>query len=157
MLKDSKGTFSSDHFGLVAILVESALPAALTGIAYLVSFGLNSQISILFQAIYGMTTVSLLFLICTSPGFHRCLQVLAPQLILLRVAKGRAWTKSMAANSHVTTVAFSGPTSITPSARPFDKGTLAEYQLDDMQSPSKRDFPVGSMDLESGGSYVHAV
>jgi hypothetical protein len=49
---------SMAYFTTVAIVVESALPYTLFGIAFLVSFGLDSDTSILFLSLYGMFTVS---------------------------------------------------------------------------------------------------
>lgn len=49
---------SKAYFTTVAIVVESALPYTLFGIAFLVSFGLDSDTSILFLSLYGMFTVS---------------------------------------------------------------------------------------------------
>lgn len=46
------------YTGAVAIIVESALPCTVFGLAYLVSFAINSDISILFLSIYVMFTVS---------------------------------------------------------------------------------------------------
>jgi hypothetical protein len=49
---------SKTYFTAVAIIIESALPYTLFGIALLVSFGLQSDISMLFLSLYGMFTVS---------------------------------------------------------------------------------------------------
>lgn len=49
---------SRDYFTIVAIVVESAVPFTLFGIAFLVSFGLVSYSSIIFLSLYGMFTVS---------------------------------------------------------------------------------------------------
>lgn len=46
------------YFSIAAIIIESALPYALCGVAFLVSFGLNSSISILFLSFYVMFTAS---------------------------------------------------------------------------------------------------
>ncbi|EJF62039.1 hypothetical protein BD309DRAFT_1066392 [Dichomitus squalens] len=58
-----------------AIIVESMLLSTLTGIAYLISFARNSDIDIFFLSIYVMMTC------------------IAPQLVVLRVVAGRAWTR----------------------------------------------------------------
>ncbi|KAI0057073.1 hypothetical protein BV25DRAFT_1831576 [Artomyces pyxidatus] len=63
------------YTGTIPIVVESALPYSLSGIAFLVSYGLQSEISILFLSIYVMFT-------CISP-----------QMIIWRVVTGQAWTK----------------------------------------------------------------
>ncbi|OSC98586.1 hypothetical protein PYCCODRAFT_1439097 [Trametes coccinea BRFM310] len=66
------------YTGAAALIVESALPYTLFGIAYVVSLGLNSPTSILFLSIYVMFT-------CISP-----------QMIVLRVLMGRAWSRDSA-------------------------------------------------------------
>ncbi|KAI0700842.1 hypothetical protein C8T65DRAFT_579991 [Cerioporus squamosus] len=58
-----------------AIIVESMLLSTLTGIAYIVTFALGHQLEIFFLSIYVMMTC------------------FAPQLIVLRVVSGRAWTR----------------------------------------------------------------
>ncbi|KAM5540177.1 hypothetical protein V8D89_006317 [Ganoderma adspersum] len=68
----------------VAIFVESALPSTLFGVAYLVTFALKSDVSVFFLSVYVMFT-------CISP-----------QLIILRVMRGRAWTR------HTTETIMSG-------------------------------------------------
>ncbi|CDO73851.1 hypothetical protein BN946_scf185016.g8 [Trametes cinnabarina] len=57
-----------------AITIESALPCTLLGIAYLVPFARGDDISIFFLSIYVMSTC------------------LAPQMIILRMVSGHAWT-----------------------------------------------------------------
>ncbi|KAH9850923.1 hypothetical protein C2E23DRAFT_734006 [Lenzites betulinus] len=64
-----------EYVTAAAILVESAALYTLTGIAYLVSFAIASQTSIFFLSIYVMMTC------------------IAPQMIILRVVAGRAWTR----------------------------------------------------------------
>lgn len=46
------------YAGTIPIIVESALPYAMAGIAFAVSYGIGSQISIFFMSIYVMFTVS---------------------------------------------------------------------------------------------------
>ncbi|KAG1810274.1 uncharacterized protein HD556DRAFT_1223371 [Suillus plorans] len=72
------GEASRDYFTVVAIVVESAIPYTLFGIAFLVSFGLVSYSSIIFLSLYGMFT-------CISP-----------QMLILRVVRRRAWTAEVA-------------------------------------------------------------
>ncbi|KAI0953944.1 hypothetical protein AcW1_006739 [Taiwanofungus camphoratus] len=69
------------YTGTISMIVESALPYALSGIAWLVSYGIGSEISILFLSFYIMFT-------CISP-----------QMIILQVVKGQAWSKEKAAES----------------------------------------------------------
>lgn len=58
MKREFGPAFATTYFSLVAIIVESALPYTLVGIAFVVSFGLNSEISILFLSLYAMFMVS---------------------------------------------------------------------------------------------------
>ncbi len=46
------------YTGTLSIVVESALPYSMAGLAYLVSFGIGSDISIMFCAVYVMFSVS---------------------------------------------------------------------------------------------------
>ncbi|KZT23592.1 hypothetical protein NEOLEDRAFT_1069387 [Neolentinus lepideus HHB14362 ss-1] len=63
------------YTGIVAILVESALPFTILGIAFAVILGKNLPTEVALAAIWG-----------SFVG-------LAPQLIILRVSMGRAWSK----------------------------------------------------------------
>ena len=47
------------YTGTIPVVVESALLYAIAGVAFAVSYGIGSQISILFMSIYAMSTVSL--------------------------------------------------------------------------------------------------
>ncbi|KAH9943782.1 hypothetical protein B0H21DRAFT_695273 [Amylocystis lapponica] len=62
------------YFGVVAIIVESALPYTLCGVVFLVLYAVNSEVSVFFCACYVMFA-------CISP-----------QMLILRVISGRAWT-----------------------------------------------------------------
>ncbi|KAI0668256.1 hypothetical protein C8Q78DRAFT_980509 [Trametes maxima] len=73
-----RGRGARRYTGTLAVVVESALPYSAAGIAFLVAYGMQSDISILFGAFYGMFT-------CISP-----------QLIVLRIVTGSAWTKEWA-------------------------------------------------------------
>ncbi|KAI0710873.1 hypothetical protein C8Q76DRAFT_798391 [Earliella scabrosa] len=68
---------SKTYTGAASIVIESMLPYTLFGIAYVATLGTNHPTSILFLALYVMAT-------CISP-----------QLIILRVLMGRAWTKNV--------------------------------------------------------------
>ena len=46
------------YTGTLPMVVESALPYSMAGVAFLVSYGMQSDVSILFGALYGMFTVS---------------------------------------------------------------------------------------------------
>jgi len=63
------------YTGLLAILVESALPFTLLGIGYLATYIREVPESLAFADIWG------------------CFVALSPQAIILRVAMGGAWTK----------------------------------------------------------------
>ncbi|KAH9895924.1 hypothetical protein C8Q73DRAFT_643937 [Cubamyces lactineus] len=79
------------YTGAAALIIESALPYTLFGIAYVVSLGLNSPTSILFLSIYVMFT-------CISP-----------QMIVLRVLRGRAWSRESAMSRTRTGMQFTTP------------------------------------------------
>ena len=56
--RTARGTEVMKYAGTIPIIVESALPYALAGIAFAVSYGMESGISIFFLSIYAMFTVS---------------------------------------------------------------------------------------------------
>ncbi|KAJ6570242.1 hypothetical protein DFH09DRAFT_917271 [Mycena vulgaris] len=66
------------YTGVIAILVESALPFTLLGIGYLVTYVRTDPESLAFADVWG------------------CFVSLSPQAIILRVAMGSAWTKQTA-------------------------------------------------------------
>lgn len=63
------------YVGVVAILIESALPFTILGICYLVTYVRNDPEVLAFACVWGM--------FCA----------LSPQIIILRVSMGSAWTK----------------------------------------------------------------
>ncbi|KAI9458752.1 hypothetical protein HD554DRAFT_2001206, partial [Boletus coccyginus] len=71
----ARGKEMMRYAGTIPIIVESALPYAVAGISFLVSYGMGSGISILFMSIYVMFT-------CISP-----------QMIIIRIADGKAWQR----------------------------------------------------------------
>ncbi|KAI0631490.1 hypothetical protein C8Q77DRAFT_1074562 [Trametes polyzona] len=75
---------------VTATVVESAALYSLTGIAYVVSFAMNSQTSVFFLSIYVMMTC------------------IAPQMMLLRVASGRALSHAHPSTQTGTGIVF-GP------------------------------------------------
>lgn len=81
------------YTGVIAILVESALPFTLLGIGYLITYIRMDPESLAFADIWGCFVVgpvdSFIQLFLTPP-FH---QSLSPQAIILRVALGSAWSK----------------------------------------------------------------
>ena len=50
--------YASVYFALMAIIVESVLPYTLSGVAFLVSYGIGSDTSIAFACVYVMMMVS---------------------------------------------------------------------------------------------------
>ncbi|KAL6306350.1 hypothetical protein BKA93DRAFT_729653 [Sparassis latifolia] len=104
------------YTGVAAILIESALPYTLCGIALLVSYGLNSEISILFLSLYVMSTC------------------IAPQLIILRVTTGRGWTKEKVSQS-LSTLSFSSRSRPRPFV-PNSSVTAINLQNISKSSPS---------------------
>ncbi|EMD31804.1 hypothetical protein CERSUDRAFT_119374 [Gelatoporia subvermispora B] len=92
------------YTGAASIIIESALPYTLAGIAYLVSYGMNSGISILMGAFYSMFA-------CISQ-----------QVLILRVVSGRAWTKETAIESEMV---FSDPPISARRANFTDHSTYA--------------------------------
>ncbi|KIK96607.1 hypothetical protein PAXRUDRAFT_293772 [Paxillus rubicundulus Ve08.2h10] len=80
--------YASAYFVVVSIVVESVLPYALSGLAFLVSSGIGSQSSITFFCVY-------ILVMCISS-----------QVLILRVIMGRAWNKDTGP-PQVTTIKFS--------------------------------------------------
>lgn len=78
---------ATTYTSAASIIIESALPYTLSGIAFLVAYGLNNGTSILWGNFYSMFT-------CISP-----------QMIIYRVASGRAWTRNKS-SEYMTTMAF---------------------------------------------------
>ncbi|KAI0937988.1 hypothetical protein AcV7_003306 [Taiwanofungus camphoratus] len=66
---------SRTYISVASIVIEAAIPYALFGIAFLVTQGIGSGISVLFLSFYQMLT-------CISP-----------QMIVFRVVSGRSWTQ----------------------------------------------------------------
>ena len=54
---EGRGKGAIRYTGTLPMIVESALPYSMAGLAFLVSYGMQSDISILFGALYGMFTV----------------------------------------------------------------------------------------------------
>ncbi|RDX40715.1 hypothetical protein OH76DRAFT_307773 [Lentinus brumalis] len=69
------------YTGTVSMVVESALPYSMAGLAFLVSFGIGSDLSVMFGAFYGLFS-------CISP-----------QLIIMRIVSGTAWTRNRTAET----------------------------------------------------------
>ncbi|TFL00352.1 hypothetical protein BDV98DRAFT_583588 [Pterulicium gracile] len=69
---------SDMYTGLIAVLIESALPFTVLGLFFLYTFAKELEIAIAFAFVWGT------------------LVAVAPQLIILRVSMGKAWTKTTA-------------------------------------------------------------
>ncbi|KAI0349771.1 hypothetical protein OH77DRAFT_1166748 [Trametes cingulata] len=93
------------YTGAVAIIVESALPFTLGNLAYVITYGMGSDIAIAFSW-YSMFTA------------------ISPQLIALRVLRRRAWQKDSAA-SFLSTINFSDRTNVTT-----NEGSRTEYETE---------------------------
>ncbi|RPD54584.1 hypothetical protein L226DRAFT_616431 [Lentinus tigrinus ALCF2SS1-7] len=76
-----RGKAAVRYTGTLEKIIESALPYSMAGIAYLVSFGLGSDLAIMFCAFYVMFS-------CISP-----------QLIIMRIVTGTAWTRDRTAET----------------------------------------------------------
>ncbi|KAF9524311.1 hypothetical protein CPB83DRAFT_898057 [Crepidotus variabilis] len=91
------GSFDSKmYIGAMSILVESALPLALVGIAHIIASAYGGRIELLHwqQAHYVFLTL------------WECFIALAPQLIIFRVTIGRSWAERSMVSSHLTMLAF---------------------------------------------------
>ncbi|KAH9914363.1 uncharacterized protein BXZ73DRAFT_54998 [Epithele typhae] len=86
------------YAGAAAIVVESAALYTVFGIAYLISFAIESDTSILFLSLHVMFC-------CISP-----------LLIVLRVMSGRAWSKERA-SEFTSVIVFSGETGASASTQ----------------------------------------
>ncbi|KAA1476441.1 hypothetical protein DENSPDRAFT_861195 [Dentipellis sp. KUC8613] len=91
------------YTSVVAILVESALPVTIIGIVYVVVDGKNLDVAPAFSFIWG------------------AIGSLSPQLILLRVAMGRAWTAEVASHVNSRSLQFApASTSVTQTVEDRD-------------------------------------
>ncbi|OSX59975.1 hypothetical protein POSPLADRAFT_1148983 [Postia placenta MAD-698-R-SB12] len=79
----------------VSIIIESALPYSISSIVFLITYGANSELSSLFLAFFAMFTA------------------ISPQMIIMRVVTGRAWSKTTA--TEITTVQFANANGSTSS------------------------------------------
>ncbi|KAJ7039589.1 hypothetical protein C8F04DRAFT_996625 [Mycena alexandri] len=97
------------YIGVIAILIESALPFTLLGIAYLITYIRQDPESLAFADIWG------------------CFVSLSPQAIILRVAMGSAWSKKTVtqygSTTHGTAVVF-GNSSQGTALQTFRKESL---------------------------------
>ncbi|KAF8837406.1 hypothetical protein BDN67DRAFT_909293 [Paxillus ammoniavirescens] len=103
--------YASAYFDVVSIIVESALPYTLSGLAFLVSFGIGSPTSVTFYCVYVLA-------MCISP------QVLILRVIMERAWNKKAWNKDTGLPQR-TTIKFS-PDSRGPSQF-FDEGRASVH------------------------------
>ncbi|KAI0370703.1 hypothetical protein BV20DRAFT_943459 [Pilatotrama ljubarskyi] len=130
LTRQMRGALGSEsvrmYTGAAALIIESALPYTLFGIAYVVSLGLNSPTSILFLSIYVMFT-------CVSP-----------QMIVLRVLMGRAWSREAATRTRTAMVFTSAPvsdfTDVLTSGYASGDGTTLNLPTISHISTSQRDL-----------------
>ncbi|KAF9247013.1 hypothetical protein BU15DRAFT_38611 [Melanogaster broomeanus] len=101
--------YACTYFDVVSIVVESVLPYTLSGIAFLVSFGIGSQTSVAFLSVNIM-------LMCISP-----------QMLILRVITRKAWNEDSGRSQlEATTVKFSlGDICTTPPS--FEESAAARH------------------------------
>jgi len=97
------------YIGVIAILIESALPFSLLGIAYLITYIRQDPESLAFADIWG------------------CFVSLSPRAIILRVAMGSAWSRKtvteFGSTTRGTAVVF-GSGSQSTALQTFRKGSL---------------------------------
>jgi hypothetical protein len=84
---------SDVYTGVVAVLVESAAPFTILGIGFLIAFAKELDVEIAFAFIWGT------------------LCAVSPQLIIMRVSMGKAWSKSTVSQfaGHNSTMVFHRP------------------------------------------------
>ena len=106
----------SNHGGLffraAEVIVESMLPYTLFGVAYVVTLGLNSPVSILFLSLYVMFTVRCVvyYTVAGTEALTHVveLQCLSPQMLMLRVLLNRRrWNdRTLTAGHHHSSMKF---------------------------------------------------
>ncbi|TBU46070.1 hypothetical protein BD309DRAFT_1017388 [Dichomitus squalens] len=103
------------------LIIESALPYTLSGLAYLVALGMQSSTSILFMSIYVM---------------FACL---SPQMIVFRVLMGHAWTRDAVTRSTASvllTTAIVYPGAVDSSVEPGTGHWRATIELRTVNDPA---------------------
>ena len=83
------------YTGVVSILVESAFPLALSGLVAAIFYGKGHPAAFALTVVWGDFVVSSILnsLFLRSPLVSKICQGISPQLIILRVARGRAWSQ----------------------------------------------------------------
>lgn len=124
----SEGTQA--YTGAIAIIVESALPFTLGSMAYVIAYGIGSDLAIAFSC-YAMFTA------------------ISPQLIALRVLERRAWRKE-STSAFLTTINFSDRTAATTTRG----GSLnADYELDKRKDASSS-MNLSTVQAENAADYA---
>lgn len=95
VLSQASGHSTFSYTGVVAILVESALPLSIVGIIFSIFLSKGLSSAIFLAVTDGACIVSLMLWAKISAHDHLIhYQALAPQLIILRVAMGQAWERN---------------------------------------------------------------
>ncbi|KZT23819.1 hypothetical protein NEOLEDRAFT_517483 [Neolentinus lepideus HHB14362 ss-1] len=107
---------ADQYTGIVALLVESAFPFTAFGIFFAVTLGQNSPLSLVGMQMWGAFIG------------------ISPQLIILRVAMGRAWTRDTTAKiiSHEISFATRGPVDTA------DTGMVENNSCTDVESVGQK-------------------
>jgi len=115
------------YFGVIAIVVESAALYTVFSLMYLITFAIGSDLSALFMSFYAMFTV------------------ISPQLIIMRVVTGSAWSRTT--HNDLATISFADhpvSTNVTSGSRTLNNtGQIA------MSKTSFREGSVGDMTFET--------
>ncbi|KAH7890464.1 hypothetical protein F5I97DRAFT_1933774 [Phlebopus sp. FC_14] len=96
------------YFDVATVIIESVLPYTVSGLAFVVSFGVGSALSITFGSVY------LMFM------------SISPQMLILRVIMGRAWHRNTGW-PHSTGVKFSPRTTNSSTGREFEESAAAVH------------------------------
>ena len=135
---------SEAYTGVVALIVGEMLLYTLFGPVYLVTPGVNHPTSIFWLSVYVMMTVRTLHLRSTprvyaDPQFFSAsypVQCLSPQMIILRVLMGRAWSQDAVSG----TIAPSPSTCSDLNSNP----NTARFSAMTMPSPNRARFTYNS-------------
>ncbi|KAL1941548.1 hypothetical protein VTO73DRAFT_6987 [Trametes versicolor] len=109
--KGGGGEFRA-YTGAVAIVVESALPFTVFSAAYLVTYGIGSDIAVAFS-------------------FYAMFTCISPLLITLRVLSRRAWTRD-SCTLFTTTISYRGATDYVTTTGALPLGDLPEKGAQDL-------------------------
>ncbi|KIK82322.1 hypothetical protein PAXRUDRAFT_832269 [Paxillus rubicundulus Ve08.2h10] len=111
--------YASGYFNVISVIIESALLYTLSGLAFLVSFGIGSAASVTFFCVYVLA-------MCISQ-----------QMLILRVIMGRAWNKDTG-RPQGTTIKFSPDSA--DSSQNFDESRASVHlQVSSYVSSGQRD------------------